>query len=528
MDPSLPVPEPRPRATRRLLVVAVVAASFLAAELVAGVLLASRETSRSDVLVVPGAPRTGSAARRDSGEPIDTTTLLADPGLLWRNRPGVTRREPVVPSSSRPGPEWTLRVNSDGFRGAERAATTGSAETYRILCIGDSVTFGFNVDQGADYPAALARLLAERHSGLRFEVINAGVPEWSWVQGEAFLLRDGLAVRPDLVIAAHGTADQLRPATVTDSEQIWLNERVSSRDDENAGGILEHSNAWRLVSSWFPAPEHRTRSGNLSPGCRLQAAAGAACKRVSVPEIRDTVQRIGEVSKAAGVDLLLVNLDFAGTAASEAVRQAAIRDGLRYLDHVSRWRGKRLLTNLAVSRRLGLAPSRVPLVPMGHIGPAPAVGRGSQIRFRVKVDNAAGPIRVRGVGAEESGFRFDQEMRDDGSDGDEKAGDRVFSTIVVTPGLAATLSYRFYSGDVAEFDAPPGVAASNSDRTIRFNRDSDAVVESFGRRPTMSDEIHPDAEGQAAIAAAVLAEAEKMPSFRRFAGLPALKPTGKP
>jgi lysophospholipase L1-like esterase len=82
---------------------------------------------------------------------------------------------------------WT---NSIGLRGPELAnPRTGP----RILCLGDSVTFGWGVPYEESYPARLAAKLG-------LEVVDAGVPAMrphsiaNWAQGHA------AALQPDLVI----------------------------------------------------------------------------------------------------------------------------------------------------------------------------------------------------------------------------------------------------------------------------------------------------------------------------------------
>lgn len=78
---------------------------------------------------------------------------------------------------------FTVSTNSQGYRGPELVTP---APHPRILCVGDSVTFGWGVAQPESYPARLAALLG-------VDVVNAGVP----------------ALKPDHMgnwIAAHAAA----------------------------------------------------------------------------------------------------------------------------------------------------------------------------------------------------------------------------------------------------------------------------------------------------------------------------------
>ena len=448
---------------------------------------------------------------------VDRSQLQADVDLLWRNRPRAEMTQTVWPAPFRRQTDWTARINSDGFRGPERSHDWPDGEPYRILCLGDSVTYGFNVGQDATYPARLERMLSRKHPGRRFEVINAGVPGWSWVQGAAFLLRDGLALRPDLIVAAHGTDDHLWPTDVTDSEQMWLLGYPLVHGWTSFEDFALRSHVYRVVRNWMASPSGVV---SISPGCRQQLAEAGVCHRLSVRETEATVHRVHEIARDAGVDLLLLNLDFAGTPAGDVLRRVVKRDAVPFVDFAQRFRFLRLLRQDRRARDLGLAPPRVPLVRPGTIGFPAAPGRGARMRLRVRKTVAGAEVRVRGTGYPDTGFSVDEKLYDDGTHGDEAAGDGIFSGFVQTPSSIATLRYRFFLDDVPEFRDPPSTQTTNGDRVLQFNRDGDAPIESFGVRYRMSDELHPDAKGYAHIAAGVMREIETTPSFRSFVGLP--------
>jgi hypothetical protein len=80
----------------------------------------------------------------------------------------------LIPGSENPdfvgGP---VRVNALGFRGAE-IDVPKPAGRYRLLAVGDSVTFGFGVPEAETFHA---RLAASRvGAGQPVEVVNAGLP----------------------------------------------------------------------------------------------------------------------------------------------------------------------------------------------------------------------------------------------------------------------------------------------------------------------------------------------------------------
>src|SRR5437867_5035103 len=50
---------------------------------------------------------------------INPSPLIADPRLLWRNKPGATKTQPVNPQPLGHHDSWTVEINSRGYRGPE-------------------------------------------------------------------------------------------------------------------------------------------------------------------------------------------------------------------------------------------------------------------------------------------------------------------------------------------------------------------------------------------------------------------------
>jgi lysophospholipase L1-like esterase len=99
-----------------------------------------------------------------------------------------------------------IAINSAGFHQADEIPVERRANHLRILCLGESTTFGTGLD--ANYPSFL-RAILERHARgyPAFEVINAGVPGWTSDQ-IALRVRNELArYRPDVTILYVGWND---------------------------------------------------------------------------------------------------------------------------------------------------------------------------------------------------------------------------------------------------------------------------------------------------------------------------------
>ncbi len=142
-----------------------------------------------------------------------------------------------------PGGRLVYRMNRLGFRGPAPAEER-SPGTVRILCMGDSYTFGEGVQDEDTYPAQLARLLnagdgAGGGTPARFEVVNAGVQAFS-TRLEAALLEPLLRLRPDVVTLGLFLNDAMPEA-----ETIRLTE---SARREGASARNHPSRLWAALS----------------------------------------------------------------------------------------------------------------------------------------------------------------------------------------------------------------------------------------------------------------------------------------
>lgn len=93
-----------------------------------------------------------------------------------------------------------MTVNSLGLRGPE-VSVEKPADTYRILGIGDSFTFGVGVKDADTFLSRLQLQLNATGTGKeRFQVLNAGVQGYNTRDEVLYLERRWLALDPDLVL----------------------------------------------------------------------------------------------------------------------------------------------------------------------------------------------------------------------------------------------------------------------------------------------------------------------------------------
>lgn len=129
-------------------------------------------------------------------------------------------------------------INSLGFRGPEPRG-----KPFRIVCLGDSVTFGWGVSkEEATYPALLDRALSRRDA----EVFNAGMPRWNSCDLMDLYVTRISALRPQVLVVLAGWNDigfEFAPFTTqsapkTNGRILWQTAYDSTSVAFVTGGVL--------------------------------------------------------------------------------------------------------------------------------------------------------------------------------------------------------------------------------------------------------------------------------------------------
>jgi lysophospholipase L1-like esterase len=121
------------------------------------------------------------------------------------------------------GITWHFSSNSDGFRGRE--FTPKRPGVIRVVCIGDSSTFGWGVDDEYTYPALLEARLNAAGGGQQYEVFNLAVPGFTSRHGLGVLRHYALELEADFFVFSFGANDPrlvLRPVDeVLSEDEGW-------------------------------------------------------------------------------------------------------------------------------------------------------------------------------------------------------------------------------------------------------------------------------------------------------------------
>lgn len=141
-------------------------------------------------------------ALRASGH-ISTASIHAISNRDFVRVPGMFEPNQSVEETPHPKLHYHATINSLGYRGPEFQQIK-PPHVIRILCLGDSGTFGQFVNDEETLSANLERML--RQEGHSVEVINGGVPGTTIVD-QVEILKRSMSLAPDIVILTFSEND---------------------------------------------------------------------------------------------------------------------------------------------------------------------------------------------------------------------------------------------------------------------------------------------------------------------------------
>lgn len=259
--------------------------------------------------------------------------------------PGIYRADESVAWALLPGYQGVHReyefdartsVNDVGFRDRAWDAARRGAR-WRVLCLGDSCTFGRGVHDGEDYPSQLQPLLAERLGEVA--VFNAGVPGYDSVQEDLVHAALQPELQPQVVIVGWLPNDEIERSVntrkvlqVIDGQLVYDVERYQEWKRQIEGGGVYGSALYRYIKRAAKRLKGRDQDWDvdLSDLSYSQAA----------------LTRIHERAQRAGARMLLVlfpRLEELGEASVEHHRALASwgrERGIEVVDLPEAWRGK--------------------------------------------------------------------------------------------------------------------------------------------------------------------------------------------
>ena len=526
--------------------IVIVATVGLLAVIEGGIRIAySVRNSAADVVLLPY------TAAQDWGVVppwMDALRILEDdPVLLWRTRAGQQRAYldvygparveadrvaliqqfvPRVPASLRENPVWKVSTNSLGFRDREFTVEKPDS-TFRIVCLGDSWTFGANVDQEHAYPQRLGALLDQRFPGASIEVLNLGVMGYSSRQGMELLRRRVLDLDPDIVMIGFAMNDAI--------VQGWRDRDAVGQNGQSRRGSkrwLEHVESYKLVRYW----SRRLSYEPFSIGDYLQRVAREdgtpdaiwtgrmatesadydsleAVTRVSPRDYEQNLSAMIDLAHSRGARVVLLFNELWRTPYEKVVESVAKAKQVPWVNSRALIAEARREAEAAMEAQLGLAPAVSATATADS--PADSV---VEVIFRVRAGRWPIPSRLYIAGnhaALGNGVPNRVGLHDDGTHGDQRARDGVWS-LAVRVEVETRLFYVYTnSGREGQWEGVDVPDLRFFAVPERGNREPVyRPIETFGELTLQADGWHTNATGYALIAEALANVLAREDAFR--------------
>jgi hypothetical protein len=229
-------------------------------------------------------------------------------------------------------------INSRGYRDLERAIPK-PAGVKRVVCIGDSFTWGVSVLFDDAWPQRLERLL-NRRRGERWEVINLAEPGLNTVEERDKLISEGFAYQPDVVVLGYVLNDsEDEAAAEARRAEDWVEEERRPRSKLES--LLDRSALVRMVRTRVRATlENRRRIADFR-SMYTDDYAGWAATRRALRTMGGRCREDGAPLVVAIFPLFANPLDdrYPFTAIHAKVEQAAEEAGAKVVDLLPFYRG---------------------------------------------------------------------------------------------------------------------------------------------------------------------------------------------
>jgi len=216
------------------------------------------------VRVVGIGPRVYAPRRYEPGRRVPYAQLAGGPIVYQPNSHFASvyddYRDDAAPQYASGAVEYV--INEDGFRGPPTTVAKSAGMT-RIVCLGDSVTFGEGVEESASYPRIVERMLNEAAAARRYEVINAGVQGHGTIDEYLYFKMHVARFKPDVVTLGFFLNDAMDGAQTIRQNEEWTREwelSALSRFSRLAEIVERGRIARRLQEEYFAAVRESFRS----------------------------------------------------------------------------------------------------------------------------------------------------------------------------------------------------------------------------------------------------------------------------
>lgn len=214
---------------------------------------------------------------------------LKDKNLFWKLRPDQIIKGGFFV-------EGEYQINSHGLRDYEFSEEKKSG-TVRIICLGNSCTFGWRVGLEETYPKQLGKLLNADLDYKKYEVINGGVTGYSSFQGKRFLQEQILEYNPDIITVCYGWNDLLPAAFGIEDK----NQKLPAQTFLDIQNVLGQTEVYGFIRGLILARFQVKKSRNSSQ----------IVPRVSPPDFLQNLIEIGQMCSGKHIPVIFLTTPIA-------------------------------------------------------------------------------------------------------------------------------------------------------------------------------------------------------------------------
>jgi lysophospholipase L1-like esterase len=226
----------------------------------------------------------------------------------------------------------------------DRSDVWRDGSSVRVLCIGDSHTFGTGVARDEAYPARLQHAFDELQPG-RYSVLNLGVPGMSTTQLKHRLPAYAARYNPEVLIVWAGINNLWNLAEIDDPEatwRTWLTARLHALRIYRFVRVWQHARSLEAAAAQPPGVRgverafQRDATWTLGHGDateQIRHQHGDVEVSAALRRIRDDYAEMAQWAQSAGIRLYAIVYPHANIReVNDAIRAIAAERGIPLID----------------------------------------------------------------------------------------------------------------------------------------------------------------------------------------------------
>lgn len=330
---------------------------------------------------------------------------------------------------------FQVKTNNLGLRSPETKVEKPSS-VKQVVVLGDSVSFGWLMEEADSYPAILREKLREDSSN--HEVINFSAPGLSSYYGK--YIYDALVkeIQPDILILSYGLYDS-KQVDIPDSVYLGIVEKYGFFAQSIIKNTISRFSS--IGNWWFSRSQNEMIQFLTDPRSVSQSISDSKKVRVELEQAKEAITHIITQQQSNGGETILLDANIQNhylMHLMDELHQTAQTKFFTIYDILTQSGGDE-------GRKLRYQKQ------LAYPGNTKQDSENISLLFRVFAPNQSKIfLRLQTVENSENQW-FD--LNDEGKDGDEKAGDSVWSVAVQRDKLA-NLFFTFYDKKTEDGNLP--------------------------------------------------------------------------